>query len=359
MPADQEDILNRSKALEEKIKALGGRPLTEKEQSDLLKEMLEIRISELVGKELTRIDAVVKACNELAMDFKGIKEDSNKQVELLQNTKAELLAKNSPEEIEAAEDKAEEERKKKIKEQEEQEENLKEKSEASDTHSWRKGGYRIIGSQGAQGTAPTPEVANAFSSLARTKPGTEEYKDALRDVINSAPEGSTVYIHVNTHSVSSGVHDGPPKEFGKEGNATTLDYGGLRLTGYDYGLHGEARIAISKDATPEAKERFVEAASQAAKEISEQAKRGYSLMSDNCQKARTTLANAVDSTIEKCSMPWNANSQFEDKYKEQKENRPAPADGSATDSLGKTVAPELAAPLEKNQAPTPRPPSPT
>lgn len=317
------DTLEKSQALEDKIRALGGQ-ITPEREKQLLKEMLEIRISELISEGLSRTTAIEQTCKEFEKDFEAEKtEEEEKQFELLEETRTELLKSVSDEQAESPEGDS----KKKLAEEEEKKEAEK---ETTNKVSW---------------------IANALDF---TPVADSTSQPSLKEALNNALPGTTIFMHVNTHQVTFGSHPGSPAAFGKNGNATTLDYDGLKLTGYDMGMHGESRLAISSDATAEQKSRFLDAANKAIAEIGKQRESGYSLLNNNCQKARTTLANAVDPSIQQSSMPWNANAEFEKKYEQQKENRPAPADGSRTNADGKTPEPERRPELDMG----PKPPKP-
>lgn len=303
------EILEKSQALEDKIRALGGQ-ITPEQQKQLLHEMLEIRILELTTEGLSKTAAIEQTCKEFEKDFQVEKTaKEQEQFKLLTETKTELLKDVTVEQAESPEGDS----KKKLAAEEEKKE---EKKETENKVSW---------------------ISNALDFMPQAASTSQS---SLEKALNNAPPGATVFMHVNTHQVTFGYHQNLPPEFGKNGNATTLDFDGLKLTGYDMGMHGESRLSLPPNATSEQKERFMNAAAAAEKVIGVQRESGYSLLDNNCQKARTTLANAVDPTMQQCSMPWNANAEFEKKYEQQKQNRPAPADGSRTDVNGNTPEPE-------------------
>ena len=310
MPMNK-DILAKSRELEKKISQLGG-TMTPEQEKQLLKEMLEVRITELVTEGFSRKTAIEKTCEEFEKDFQAEKtEKEQKQFNLLAEAKTELLKIIVNEQAESPEEAA---RKKKLA-AEAVEEKQEEQKGTKNKVSW---------------------IDNALDFVPQTSSITQS---SLQQALNNAPSDATLFMHVNTHQITFGYHQNPPPGFGKNGNATTLDFNGLRLTGYDMGMHGESRLSLPPNATLEQRAHFIKATMTAEKAIGEQRDSGYSLLNNNCQKARTTLANAVDPTIQQCSMPWNANNEFEKKYDQQKQNRPALADGTITNSIGRTVEP--------------------
>lgn len=308
-----EDTLKKSQELENQIRALGGQ-MTPEQQKQLLQKMLEIRIEELMTEGLSKTAAIEQTCKEFSMDFQEKKTDTEQaQFDLLAKIKTVLLQRVPEQEVTSEED-----RKKKLEKQEKEQEPEKQGKSTVNVPRW---------------------IADTYPSYYLAGSVIEKYQaTTLADALRNAPKNATIFMHVNTHNVTFGWREGPPKEFGKNGNQTTLDYDGLRLTGYDYGMHGEACLEISSDATAEQKTRFLKAAGEADKAIGEQRNRGYGLLDANCQKARTTLAHAVDPTMQVCSMPWNANAEFEKKCEQQKVGRPALADGARTNALSETLA---------------------
>jgi hypothetical protein len=318
--------------LEIKIRNNSGKTLTLEEQKKLAAEMLEIRVSELQSEGISRQEAIKQACSEIAKDFETLKtEEKEAQTEFLNTVKAELEKQVEPEstaETEAS-------RKKKLADEKEEEEKRKKAAEEKSTPTKADLGI------------PQIIVSSAGSKTAEA-------------AIQSAPAGATVYLHVNTHSVSIHWHNEAPEEFGKSNNKITLDYDGLKLTRYDMGLHAESRLELPPNATAEQKEKFIAIAKKTQDEIQKQAAKGYSLFSNNCQTASSTLGNIVDPNIQVCSMPPNAKQQFKNQYEaQQKKKQPAKADGAITDAFGTRRTPETPAPkLEANDPNRPSTPKP-
>lgn len=325
------NVLMTPEELQKKIHN-NGEPLTPNQQKEFAVEMLEIRISELWYEGISRQEAIKQACSEIAKDFETLKtEEKEAQTEFLNTVKDELQKRAEPEPA----SEAEEERKKKLAEEKNKEEEEK-KKEAEEKS--------------------TPTKADPGIPLIIISSAGSENAEAA---IQSAPAGATVYLHVNTHSVIFDWHKKAPEEFGKSNNKITLDYDGLKLTRYDMGLHAESRLELPPNATAEQKAKFISIANETQKQIQQQAAKGYSLLSNNCQTASSTLGNIVDPNIQVCSMPPNAKQQFKNQYEAQQKKKAAISDGAITDAFGTRSTPETLAPKleanDPNKPPTPKP----
>lgn len=306
--ATQEEILARSEQLQERLRALGGQKPTPQQEQDMLRELLEIRILEL-SNTLPQKEAIEQAYNEQAR-YKALatSDESNKQFELLEKMKNELLQAQIQKEMQESP----EERMKR----EEEEEAKKKKTEEDDKKKDNKGGNNPI--EGGGSYSLSNDDPQAGASLTDHS----QYQVASINTFSR----SRCSLDPNNHTAPN---------VGKTSNSTTLDLGGIKATIYKSGVHREMKLELPPNPTDEQKEKF-NAALQ--KHANYSGRGDYNLLTHNCVGAVAETLNSLapEKFNANTRMPWSLDSQIQNELNQQlQQNQEAQREN--TQSIGQQI----------------------